>query len=788
MHPSSRKRIEELLARPDCRRVRLLSAPSGYGVTSALRAYSLRAGCAYVSLRDNASLARFAGDLVEALAPDVPGLQMTLTAAFERVLDAQSPPAALAEWFCRHAASHTCRIVLDHVHAAGSADVGRFITEIVERSPASFSWTLSSHDLAALPVASWMAHGLADAPIDEAVLALTAAEANSLAKSLAPGLSAGAVERLRQATRGCLADFTILLRTRTAPAAFDVDVDVETVIRDRFESLPRRLQSVALRTVLLPNLGSASLAFVRGAGIARALADLRERRPEFFSGDSNRYHSRVRRFLRARLAAWSEPRRATVIARAAAALEAAGDLPGALDLFVAIRRQSDILRLIEHHAFRPMQSTTAAVLHDALSVVPAETIETNAPALTMRALSASFHGKADVSETLFQHALDRAQTPEQRARIRYYYGLELLRRARLDAIAFLQPDDSFFAAPAEIRVAAMAALGVAHALKGDIATADKWIARSLRRVARLSDGAVRARVYQQAGYVALEAGDYARASRLATRAVTLGDSAGEFEVAASASSVLYVIAADFHDDPARAASYLSSIATYGAKCGSIEKQLMAWIAAYEIEAERGNDAAIEAIERELQEFDVHYGERLPSQGLLPAQVLQTAWSGDFGRAYRTLAASAGLVQAEDREALRCAEIALYAAAAGEAKEAAGALATAVRKLKGVNDGNLRTLRARLYCALAFALLDRVSASAMILTTVRRDLPADRPRLAALCEAVEQIIAFRRGDDNYMELWAALQGLRRSDFGGIARMFEALPARTATVAACGACSA
>jgi hypothetical protein len=423
-----------------------------------------------------------------------------------------------------------------------------------------------------------------------------------------------------------------------------------------------------------------------------------------------------------------------------------------------------------------MQSGIAAILHDALSAVDIAAQKSNPAVLTLRALSASLHERTDVAEVLFQHALACCRTPVQTISVRYLYAKDLLRRGRLDAIGLLQPDETFLAAPDELRVASMAALGVAYALDGQPELAQKWVARALRDVGRLRDGTVRARVYHQVSYVALCASDFERATRFALRAAKVGEAAGEYEVAASAYSVLYSVAADFEDDPGKAASYLTSIAAFGAKCGSIEKQLMAWVAAYEIEAERGDLAAVAAIERELGEFDLQYSARIPSEGLLPAQVLKTTWTGDFARAFRTLNASADVLETSDRQALRSAEIAVYAAAAGESKAAASAVLAALRSLKRTAVNDLRTLRARLYCALAFILLGRIAAPRMMLAGVRKDIPAGRPRFAALYEAVAQLACYRRGEGNHRELADSLDALRRHDYGGVARMLEALPAQ------------
>jgi hypothetical protein len=771
-----RPRLLDLLAVPDDKRVALICAPSGFGTSTALRDLSRRSGAPYVAVREGSSLPRFAADLVEALAGVVPGMQMTLTAAYERALDAQDPTAALAAWFARHSAGRRFTVVLDHLHAAGSPEITRFIVDIVERSAPGGRWIIASQSLDDLPVASWLAHGLANVPRDASDLRLDETEAAAFAGALAPGTDAGSVAALLAATGGCVADFVYFLRTPEALAANAGVPDAGADMRSRFAALSRSERTLAVRSALLPSLDDAALASLRIPGYARTLAGLRARARGLFADDGSRWDPRFRRFLRDRLDEWSEPRRAAVAARTAAALERSGDLAGALDLYARFRLEREILRVAESHAFRPLESGAASLLHDALAAVDIGAQKTNPAVLTLRALSASLRGRTDVAEVLFQHALSNSRNPAQTISVRYLYAKDLLRRGRLDAIALLQPDETFLAAPDDVRVASMASLGVAYALDGQPELAEKWVARALRDAARLRDGAVRARVYQQVAYVAVEAGDCDRATRFARRAAALAEAAGEFEVAASAYSVLYVVASDFDDDPAKAASYLSRIAAFGAKSGSIDKQLMAWVAAYEIEAERGDLAAVAAIERELGEFDLHYSARIPSEGLLPAQVLKATWAGDFSRAFHTLNPSAGLLATPDREALRWAEIAVYAAAAGEHKAATAAILAALRCLKRTSTHDLRTLRARLYCALAFVLLGRLAAPRMILEAARRELPPGRPRVTALYEAVAQLARFRAGDGNHRELADALDGLRAHDLGGIARMLEALPAR------------
>ena len=771
-----RPRLMEHLRASSARRVTLIGAPPGYGTSSLLAAYEAGVPAAYVAVRERSSLARFAGDLVDALVPFVPGMQGTLAAAYERALQAADVPVAVAAWFARHARSLTCTIILDRLDRAEDPRVLAFVEKAVERTPASCRWIVSSTKIDDLPVPTWLALGIASVPLTERDMRLTIEEARSLAEHLSPGISAAEVLRLLTMSRGRVADFAFALRACRDEVAdkHGRSVTVEHALQAIYHSFSAREKNIVLRTSLLPILSDAMLREVGGEAARLLLAGLRASHAEVFRDEGLRYQSRFCEFLQAKLRDWSVPRRDYVIARTALALEASGDVSGALHLFASIRFQRGILRLIERHGFDSVGTSNASIVHDAIEALEAETRDRDPTVLALRAMSAASQGMSDVSESLFQHALAACVSDAQRIRVRYFYAAELLRRGRRDAIELLKPDGTFLSAPLDLRVAVMSALGAAYVLEKRMLDAHKWTDRALRAAELVHDAVLSARVRHSASWVAMFERDASRATELATQAADIADRAGAFEVASGACSVLYQIAADLDDDPRRAAGYLQRIAAYAAKCGNVEKQMFAWVGAYEIEIESGDAAAALEIERALAEFDLQYGSHIINESLLSAQVLQATWSGDFERAHRTLGATADQQSTADREAYRSAEIAVYAAASKDAARAGAALVAALRKLKDApRDGN-RTLRARLYCALAFVLLGRSVAPRMMLAAVRRELAPDRRRLHALATTVERLAAFRSGEGDYRPLLDALETLHACEFGGVARMLEALP--------------
>jgi len=774
----SRPRFAAAIEESAVRRAVLVTAPPGYGLSVALRQYATgHQPSAYVALPERVSFARFVGDLVHALSSHIPGMRLSLAGAYERALQRDDPADTLAVWFARHAAGVRCTIVLDDLDHAADPLVARFVARAIERTSDGVRWLVASRSLDELPVASWLAHGIATLPIDGPTLRLTLERAEEIAALLAPEVAPEAVTALHASTNGVVADFVFLLRRPISDAAQRFDIPFEQAAEESFEALQPQERDLILQTALLPSLDSSAVGKTGGSEAAIMLLAIREKAPHIFDDGGARYHGRFAAFIHTKIEALPLAERERIVARTARALEMSGDIGGAIHLLAWVKDEREILRLVERYGFTSIESDKAYFMHDALAALGEEARQANHSVLAVQAIMASLGGKLDMSEALFQHALLSCKVPHQRMRMRYLYAVDLLRRGREDCIELLKPDDAFFEAPPEVRVSVMSALGAAYVVAGRPELGRKWVERALSSALRLDDNVLSARVHHQASFVALHAGDGERAKRLAKISAELAEREGLFEVAGGAYSVLYNAAQDLDDDLQAAASYLERIATCGAKCGSVDKQLYAWVAAYEIAAERGDGRAAAGVERELQEFDVQYSSRHVMQALLPAKALQLSWQGDFARAHKMLSSSAELQVTPDRQALRLAEIAFYAAAAGDHEDAAASVSAAWRVIrKHGQTADLRFWRARTLCALTFTLLGRIRSPRLILNALRREVPEKYVRVLALLAAVEALVARRSGEHNYEPVVAALDELRRRQSGGLARLLEALPSR------------
>ena len=241
----------------------------------------------------------------------------------------------------------------------------------------------------------------------------------------------------------------------------------------------------------------------------------------------------------------------------------------------------------------------------------------------------------------------------------------------------------------------------------------------------------------QASYVALNDGDHALAKSLANRALARADGSFLYDLAARSLSVLFNVAMLHDDDVPAARSALARLEEAGRKAGTDGLRLYAILNAYSIEVDAGDVEALERLNRQLGEMQVLLTPMV-SEGLLPAQALRAAWDGRFAHAYDLLAPGAENLFDVDRTAYRWAEVAVYAAAAGQEGDARAALAKCREKMDRLAGDEPLAVRALAYIALALTLLgdDREA-----LATIARARTAAGNPFGRIRTLVETVAAF-----------------------------------------------
>ncbi|MBC5809638.1 MAG: hypothetical protein GIW95_02090 [Candidatus Eremiobacteraeota bacterium] len=479
------------------------------------------------------------------------------------------------------------------------------------------------------------------------------------------------------------------------------------------------------------------------------------------------------------IAAWrarrlaSEPSTPSGAAVARPSSEAAAKAPGALATLFATGDRSELLTLINRYGFALIESDEAHVLYEAAMSLPEASRRTNAAVQTLLAMAAALEGQTDVAESLFLNAMAVAVDEIERSHVRLRYACDIMRRHRLDSVELLEANLALDL-PGALAVASRSAVAAAYALAGRADEARTAANAALAGVTGMDDEALYARVLHQASFVALCDGRFDDAERLAAESRARAASIGLYETAGGAASVQYNVYFDVKEDLEKTVEALRFLADCGAKCGSADKQSYALTAAYEIEVERGDEAAIAALEAELQDFDVAYGLRGTDEVVLSSQALQLAWNGEFTRAYAMLKGSAERQSEPGRRARRWAEAALYAAASFNARASEHALQMAQHHIALGDPSNANRTRARGFVALTLALCGRTAEAQTEAAEAMGEMSRDRGRIYALAALSAQAAGWSSGTNAGSDVLAGLETVRTRGLGGIARLIEALP--------------
>lgn len=456
---------------------------------------------------------------------------------------------------------------------------------------------------------------------------------------------------------------------------------------------------------------------------------------------------------------------------AAVACERLGSFGDALGFYRRAGAHAAGRRILAAHGIALMDAGLADVVE--ASIDSLDSVEAAGPEIkTLRAILDSQRARFDSAEAWFQLAIADAPDDDARLKMTYRYALDLLRRGRIDCIGLLEP--CIAAAPPEHELVPLlcATLATAYAMVDRFGEARSLIGNAIGGLRSSLPEAMRARAYHQASYVALRCADTFEARAFAERVLEIAAPGGLFDLAARAHSILYEIAHAWEPDPREALEHVERVAAYGMKAGDAQIRQWALLAAYYIEAERGNSLAMSAIERSLNAAEVLQTTEETTAALLPGQALRATWSGDFAHAYRLLAHTAESQVSRDRRALRWAEIALFATAAGLRHEARGATATARAELDGARAGK-HSAQAAAYLMVALSL----QRNPMTWITVHDVMPITEgsAAVAAMMYASDVLHDHWLKKRDYQRVLAAMAGLREQYLGGIALMLEALPA-------------
>jgi DNA-binding CsgD family transcriptional regulator len=777
-HPV-RARLNDRLARAARFPIALVVAPAGFGKSTALRDFLQTSHLDAVRFdvrREEQTLHAFARRFSEVLDEIAPGIAAAFPAMQERMLSARDAPHLVCDWFAEHFKDANATIVVDDLHFA-AADPGSiaFLAALVERTAERARWILAGRSDSDLPIASWLAYGRMDSPVDENDLRLTLDEALAAAGAAQPDVLPADIESLWDLTGGWPVALAIALRTRTQAADLRAAATREMIYRYLAEQVlagvspPQR--EFLLATSIFATFDVAIAKALHGtaefiAELRRDVAFLTEIAPGRY-----RYHDLFRDFLESELQRRGREAWTAALSAGARLLEERGDVPGALALHTKAEDSSAILRVIESSGFALFERGQADALAAALEAVPEELRRRQPTALGLQAALDAARGYFEPARSGFVAAIERAEGDDLRLGLVHRYAIELVRQGR-DCIALLEHHARDERVPPALRVPLLGTLATAYVRASRSAEALETIARALELLDPIAPDDIRARLYQQAAFVYSQLSLHDRAREYATLAVEIALARNLYDVAVRAYSVLYQVAYDDTDDPVLCLAILEKLLDCARKGGSVQGKLYGLLASYGIEADRGDEEALRRIDEQLEEIPGMLAQNR-DEVLLPALALRATWQRDFRRAYDLLA-QASEPQNDERGAEHFAGLALYAAAAGSGGEADAAVEKAADALAGWGRPTRRALRARLLLAFVELARGRNAAAHRQLLEVERELQPSMRRLGALAHAGRMLYRTAIGQAERELLEAAFERLRVEHFGGFAGLLRAVP--------------
>lgn len=780
MRPRVTQRLEQAAKFP----VTLIVAPAGFGKSVALRDYLAAANIQAVRYdvrREDATLIAFVRGLAQALEPIAPTALAAFPAMQERILAADEPVRQLSDWFAEHLKDIRGTIVIDDLHfaAADPASIA-LIADLIERTTDRIRWITAARSDVGLPIATWIAYGRMDIPVGEDDLRFTTDEAIAASEELQSGIGMQEIESLRQLTEGWPVALAIALRTRThatdlRSAALGAREMVFRYLAEQIFvrlSLPQR--AFALSTCVLPFF-DATLSQELGA-TAGFVAEFRSKVTFLNEVEDGRlrYHDLFRDFLEMELRRSGENEWARTLCAGAALLERHGHGAEALLLYARARSSEDVIRILEREGFALFERGETARLSQALESLSARDTAASAMAQGLRAMIDASLGRFEIAEQGFIGAIRAASDDAVRLRLVHRYALELVRLDR-DCTELLEPYAAMQDAKPQLVAPILATLATGYRRNGRKAEALSAAERSLALLdAELPDDA-RARIFQQAAYVQRYAGSLERARAYASTAIDLALQNDLYELAARAYSVTYTIVRETSDSPAAGLDILERINECALKGGSTQARVFALAAIYTISAEKGDEDRLKQLDRDIEELRVP--PQWQTQAILPARALREAWRGHFDAAYAMLAQTAQTQTTPDRRALRAAEAALYAAAAGESLAADTELAQVADALSGERQYGKDAIRGMLIAALALLLRGQDAASHRYITQSERALTGAMHHLRIFAHAVRTAYRVKLEQAAPAEIETAYGRLRESDLAGLGLLLQRLPAPT-----------
>ena len=801
--PVVRERLLERFDRAWAYRVVLVTAPAGFGKTVAVRQYLDRREIDYVRCalrRDDGTLLGFLAALAASLERVAPNMVHAYSSFYANVEQSPTIAHGVATWIASMLKPYRGAIFIDDLHhTRDDPRVAEMLVELVDRTGPGVRWVFSARDANVLPVATWLAYGVTDIPIDETDLRLTASEASAAARASDVVLSDEALHELLTLTDSWATAFAFALRvsTRTSELARVAQGTREMIYgflaEQVFRSLDAPDREFLLRTAPLATL---DLDVLRASDLAAPSGTIeRLRRSTAFVTEESkrtfRYHDLFHEFLDHELRK-DQARYERACNDAAAWLERAGDTPTALAIYADARNDDAIVRILEAQGAELFDRGEVRRLESLIASLPGTRVERSPLILALRAMIVALKGDYERADADFLRARALDTDPDAKAHIAMRYAITLSWRWRpKEVLAVLDDIESKTIQSPKLRARFLGFK--AYALSGvHDSNAEKFADRALEDVNCFKDVTVQVTVLQYVALVAMNERRLPEASAYASRALKLAEANKLFGLAGRLAMMLASIASEAGDDQSHL-WHVRRMRHNAEQIGDTVAADWATMMAYGIYTQQGDVKHLLRLEPELANLTSGGAEIKRWPLLLSSIAMQHGWAGNFSEAFSAISGSGNyagdLPDAVWRNALRWAEIALYAAAAGERGFAESAFANFSSLVSEMSRLDLLqfnpVMKARLIASLSAIVMGRSSTANALISAIERDNRSATAAIQSLTEVARALYVHVETDAHHERLSEALHKLGRTDLAGFVKLIEALPLRGAANPAFGA---
>jgi LuxR family maltose regulon positive regulatory protein len=788
--PVIRDRLNERFALAVAHEITLVAAPAGFGKSVAMRHFLEHFEPEHIRFplgKQHATVLGFVRGFVDAIESIAPRSAKSVTGVYERAQRSDRPNAELASWLAVLIKKYKGVIAIDDLHVA-APEVTELLIELIDRAGPSLRWIVATRDALDLPVASWLAYGRMEMPIDEVDLRLSFDEAAHAARQCGVRIHESELKTLWTLTDGWPTAFTFALRTSTRTqdlrrvAAGTREMIFAYLAEQIFNGLSEDDRDFLLESSVLSEI-DLDVFLAAGRSDVEARVARLQKRTAFIVSESERrykYHDLFREFLEHQLRTRGKLAHERAMASAASLLSDAGKISDALPLFCQVTDETSIARILESHGSALVSRGHVETVEHALSLLGAARRGSSASLLALAADLKAFRGAHAEASGLFRLALEKEIAYDLRAEIVNRFATILTNEFKhLEASALLESLESQLITDQRTKARFLALLATVWSSLGKPAS-KHLLDEAVGITSQLDDPVLKAEVLHQAGHASGRLGQFDDAQKLAASAVRAAEEQGLFGLAARATSVLANIAHS-NGDPKRNQWALAQVMRYAERGGDRFAWFYGLANSYDLAVERNDSEKIAELDAKLEATSGSDAYRSAVESLLPAFALQFAWNSDFASAERVLAGTAETMGTLAHATLRHAEIALYAAASNDRETAENSIKSCQEGLLRLEDSpesiTPRVVRSRLWFAMASLILGRPALANNALREVEREGRRITPAMRALGVLVRATFVHVETGSGHSEMAAALEGVREAGLGGYARVIEQLPLPT-----------